>query len=192
MEFIALFSEYELIVMFVAAFFLGEFVIVPVLYFAVGGTFDIGAVFLVFFLASVMADFFWYIVGRFIPRAKLFKVPILSFFQKGLKRLHLFYDRHGERCVFISRFIIGTRITVQILAGLHDMPWWKFLKIDGLAVLLLMLGLTTLALLVDVSISSFENMVAYTQIGFLIFAILIVCLTVVFKSILKFLLANEK
>jgi membrane protein DedA with SNARE-associated domain len=38
-----------------------------------------------------------------------------------------FFERHGDKTVFIGRFVAILRFTAAWLAGLSKMPWWKFL-----------------------------------------------------------------
>jgi membrane protein DedA with SNARE-associated domain len=47
--------------------------------------------------------------------------------EKALPPGERFFQKHGAKTVFFGRFIVFLRATVGWLAGITDMPWWRFL-----------------------------------------------------------------
>jgi membrane protein DedA with SNARE-associated domain len=43
-----------------------------------------------------------------------------------LARAELFYARHGDKAVVVSRFLLGLRTWGAMLAGMARMPFWRF------------------------------------------------------------------
>jgi membrane protein DedA with SNARE-associated domain len=46
--------------------------------------------------------------------------------EKTLPPGERFFKKHGTKTVFFGRFIVFLRATVGWLAGITDMPWWRF------------------------------------------------------------------
>lgn len=182
---VGLLFEYKLVAVFIGAMFLGELMIVPVLYFSIAGYFNVPTVFVLMVVASFVTDLFWFVLGRVVSREKLLKLPFMHFLHPTMDRLHGFFDTHGEKCVFYSRFIFGTRIATELLSGLHDMSLWKFIRADMLAILLWMLALFVLALGIYTGTSILIEAGAYTHIGFMFFAFVAIFLTYVVQRLLK-------
>lgn len=92
---------------------------------AAQGIFDIGD--LLWFVAggAIIGDNISYYLGRhanqfFKKENKIFK---LSHVKKGER----FFDRHGNKSVFLGRFIGPIRSIVPFIAGLSKMNYWTFL-----------------------------------------------------------------
>lgn len=102
--------------MFAGLFVGGEVFLIPALFAAIFGSLSLGVVFFIALLAGVLSDLIWYIVGRryidpFIRRFGSDR------FIKQSARVELVLRPHVFRILFISKFIYGTRVVVQILSG---------------------------------------------------------------------------
>jgi len=53
----------------------------------------------------------------------------------NLKKIEEFIDRHGNKTIFFSRFLLGFRSTGILLAGITKMPWKSFLLWDTLSIM---------------------------------------------------------
>jgi membrane protein DedA with SNARE-associated domain len=106
----------------------GETALIAAAVLAERGTFRIGAVIAVAAAAAILGDNGGYWVGRTGGRRLLTEAPVL---RKTMPRLlppaERFFARHGAKTVFIGRFVSILRITAAWLAGIGQMPWWRFL-----------------------------------------------------------------
>jgi len=92
------------------------------------GKFNIVAVIVVAAAAAIIGDNGGYWVARRWGRQLLKKSRRLDrFAERVLPPSERFFERHGDKTVFIGRFVAILRFTAAWLAGLSKMRWWKFL-----------------------------------------------------------------
>lgn len=92
------------------------------------GKFNIVAVIAVAAAAAIIGDNLGYWVARRWGRRLLKKSKRLdSLAERVLPPSERFFERHGDKTVFIGRFVAILRFTAAWLAGLSKMRWWKFL-----------------------------------------------------------------
>ena len=76
------------------------------------------------FLGGICA--FW--MGRRLGRGRLEKIHWLHLTPERMKWPERFFKRHGDKTVFIARFIfLFPPVVVNLLAGMSQMPWRTFL-----------------------------------------------------------------
>lgn len=96
---------------------------------AAQGDYDIAAVIAVAATAAIVGDNlgYWFI-GRIGGRA-LFRNNrwLKRWSDRFLPRVERIMKRHGGKTVFFGRFIAVLRFTAAWVAGLGEMPWWRFL-----------------------------------------------------------------
>jgi membrane protein DedA with SNARE-associated domain len=79
------------------------------------------------FLGGIGA--FW--LGRRLGRGSLEKIRWLHLTPERMKWPERFFKRHGDKTVFIARFIfLFPPVMVNLLAGMSQMPWRIFLVYD--------------------------------------------------------------
>jgi membrane protein DedA with SNARE-associated domain len=106
----------------------GETALIPAGVLASQGKFNIVAVIAVAASAAIIGDNAGYWVARRWGRRLLKKSKRLDrFAERVLPPSERFFERHGDKTVFIGRFVAILRFTAAWLAGLSKMPWWKFL-----------------------------------------------------------------
>ncbi len=107
------------------------------------GFFNIELILVVMFAAAVIGDSVGYWIGKkFGP--KIFNKEESFFFKKEyVARAQHFFDNHGKKTIFLSRYIPIVRTFVPILAGVGAMNYKTFLtyNIFGGLVWVLSLGL---------------------------------------------------
>ena len=92
------------------------------------GRYSIVAVIAVAALAAIVGDNVGYWIGRKGGRRVLGGVPFVrDYFNRALPPSERFFQRHGAKAVFFGRFISLLRITAAWIAGITQMPWWRFL-----------------------------------------------------------------
>jgi len=82
-------------------------------------------------IGTTIGNFFWYLLGYKLGFQRL--RPFIGRFGRWLtlrwrdiEWLHRCFERHGEKIVFIFRFMPVFRTIVSLPAGLFHMPAWKF------------------------------------------------------------------
>lgn len=116
---------------FVGHMFLGGFVLIPALYLSTLGKMSFFVLFAIIVISSMISDSFWYFIGKNIKRHHLYSLPIIRNRVTEAKKLSRFFDTHGVRTVFFTKFISGTRLASHILAGTHEVSYVKFLLATG-------------------------------------------------------------
>jgi membrane protein DedA with SNARE-associated domain len=53
-----------------------------------------------------------------------------------LEKVEGFFERHGGKIVAVARFVDGLRRFNGVVAGVVNMPWWRFLAFNALGAIL--------------------------------------------------------
>ena len=122
----------------------GEVVLIPALYLAVTGRLALPAVIGVAIGATVLSDLGWYGFGRAFPSKALARLTPRRA-GRLLPWLERLFTERGAQALFASKFIYGTRVMAQLLAGLHGMPLRTYLAVNTLAIVAVTLTLTGIA-----------------------------------------------
>ena len=106
----------------------GETALITAAFLASKGKLDIVAVIAVAASAAIVGDNAGYWVGRHWGRRLLtrwYRLERLS--ERVLPPTERFFERHGDKTVFIGRFLPVLRFTAAWMAGVAHMRWWRFL-----------------------------------------------------------------
>lgn len=124
-------SAYPLL--FVGLLAAGELVLIPALYLAVKGRLDLPLVIGIAITATALSDLAWYTIGRAFPTVALKK---LAKRQGGrlLPWLERTFAERGALALFLSKFVYGTRVMAQLIAGLSGMPLRRYLPVNAAAI----------------------------------------------------------
>ena len=90
---------------------------------AAHGGLNIVAVVTVAILATVLGNSIGYLIGRIGGRPLLKKLPIS---EARLDRVDSLFRRHGGWFILFARFFDGSRQLNGVMAGMLEMPWWRF------------------------------------------------------------------
>jgi membrane protein DedA with SNARE-associated domain len=112
----------------------GETILIPAIFLAITGQLDMTAVFGVALLTTILSDTIWYFLGVYMPTERLRNLSILEKRQGLIKHLEHFFKRYSEIILFSSKYVYGTRVTVQILSGIHRMPFLRYQLVNLLGV----------------------------------------------------------
>jgi membrane protein DedA with SNARE-associated domain len=76
---------------------------------------------------AIVGDNVGYWLGRVGGRRLLARWRITArWAARALPPGERFFERHGGKTVFLARFIAFLRVTAAWLAGITQMPWWRF------------------------------------------------------------------
>lgn len=90
---------------------------------AADGSLDIVLLLSLALVAAVVGNSIGYLIGRIGGRPLLRKLPIS---EARLARLQTMFERWGGWFLLLARFVDGPRQLNGIIAGLLEMPWWRF------------------------------------------------------------------
>jgi membrane protein DedA with SNARE-associated domain len=90
---------------------------------AVDGSLSIVMLVLLAMLATVLGNSLGYLIGRLGGRPLLRKLPIS---EARLARVEALFERYGGAFILLARFVDGPRQLNGIMAGMLEMPWWRF------------------------------------------------------------------
>ena len=109
------------------------------------GALDIVQVNILLMAAAMMGDSTGYLLGR-QTGPRIFSRPDSRFFkQEYVKRTHAYYERYGGKTIIMARFVPIVRTFAAFVAGVGQMPYFKFLPFSicggiGWVFLMTMLG----------------------------------------------------
>jgi membrane protein DedA with SNARE-associated domain len=98
---------------------------------------DLKAVLVVAFISAVIGDNFGYMLGRTGGRTVMLRVAGSSSWMRWRYLwFKAFFDAHGNKTIFLARFVAGLRFMAGPMAGALRMPFWRFFgwNVSGAAV----------------------------------------------------------
>ncbi|WP_416139578.1 DedA family protein [Halomonas sp. HK25] len=169
----AVLSSYPYLALFIGLLLLGEVVLLPAIYMAVTGRIDLATVVILAVSATLISDCLWYALGRLFPSATLKRKSghVSGEFLTGLE---LAFNARARKVLFLSKFVYGTRTLVQILAGIHGMPFRIYSLVNTAGVLAVTASLVLVAYAVIGSTYRLNEIVEHMEIAFLVFVIIAV------------------
>lgn len=135
-EIIAQYGTLSYIILFIILFAETGFVFTPFLpgdslLFAAGafaaiGSFHVGVLALILWLAAFLGDTANYWIGHFFGQ-KLIDNPKIPINQSHIDKTQAFYHKHGGKTIFLARFIPIIRTFAPFVAGIGNMKYSRFL-----------------------------------------------------------------
>lgn len=106
----------------------GETILLAAGFFAANGHFALLLVMLVAAVGAVIGDNIGFAIGHHYGRGFLLRFGRYFFLTpQRFARIGSFFERHGNRTIFVARFITGLRVFAALFAGASRMPWRIFL-----------------------------------------------------------------
>lgn len=103
---------------------------------AATGSFHLGILFLIVFVAAVLGDTVNYHAGKFIGPKVFTRQSSFLFRKEYLTRAQDFYEKHGKTTIIIARFIPIIRTFAPFVAGIGKMKYIVFLSYNFIGGLL--------------------------------------------------------
>ena len=111
--------------------------------------------------AALLADLFWYRVGRINGTKALGRLCSLALEPSScVRKAENFLERHGARALLITKFVPGLSTVAPPLAGAGGTGFWRFLVFDSLGTLLWVGTFETVGFLFGSRISDIGGYVA--------------------------------
>ena len=110
----------------------GETILVTAAIFAGAGHLSIGWVIAVGAAAAIVGDNLGYLLGRTGGRTVALRYGrYIRLRPEQLDRAEAFFRTHGDKTVFLGRFVAVLRAWVAFLAGVNRMPWPRFVVFNA-------------------------------------------------------------
>jgi membrane protein DedA with SNARE-associated domain len=105
----------------------GETILLAAGLFASQGHFRLWMVILLAAVGAIVGDNAGYLLGQKVARPYLTRRGrFLLLTPARLQAIEAFFQRHGDKTIFIARFISGLRVVAALFAGLSGMRWRTF------------------------------------------------------------------
>jgi membrane protein DedA with SNARE-associated domain len=112
-------------------------IVVPLAGFSASGFFGVLLVTLVVSLANLFGSLIAYMIGKKLGREFVLDYGrYLMVSKKNLEKAEKFFERHGEKAIFLSRLMPAVRTVISVPAGIVEMDLKKFLYMTLLGSLL--------------------------------------------------------
>lgn len=152
----------------------GETILLIAGYFAATGEFNIALVMVVAAVGAVIGDNIGFAVGHHFGRRAILRVGRFIFLTpERFAYMEGYFERHGNKTIFIARFITGLRVFAALLAGASNMKWRVFLFYNVTGAVLWSIVITTLGYLFGQSLPLLVKWVGWSGTILLILALVI-------------------
>jgi len=111
----------------------GESILIIASFYSHHGHLSLGYVILLATMGCILGDNISFYVGRRLGR------PFITHYgkyilitKKRLEYVEHFFEKHGDKTIFIQRWITGVRVIGALVAGTTQMPWPRFVLFNCL------------------------------------------------------------
>ena len=160
---------------FIGSFLEGELVLLAAAFLAYLGIFNFWLVLILGFLGVVAADNFWFYIGSKYGNSFIEKYGKYIFLgSERMEKLKPAFLKHSAKMIFISRFVVGTRVSTDVLAGALGMSRVKFFRINAFSAILWASIITSLGYFFGKSFRILQRYLHRTQTALLILVLIII------------------
>jgi membrane protein DedA with SNARE-associated domain len=111
----------------------GETVLIIASFYSHHGHLNLGYVILLATVGCILGDNISFYVGRRLGRPFILQYGrYLLITKKRLAFVEHFFEKHGDKTIFIQRWITGVRVIGALVAGTTQMPWPRFVLFNCL------------------------------------------------------------
>lgn len=185
MPIIGLIAAHTYAFIFFGLLFAGEVVLIPAAYAATLGHIGMVQLFVTAVIATSIADTFWYVVGKYIPKERLWRLGFVQRRETLIKMLSERFTNHQLKILFLSKAVYGTRTVVQVLSGMHQVPFAHYLGVNMLGIMSWTAFIIIVASVVGAGLGSLREVVHGTEMAFLIFVVVVVAIHMMVHRLVK-------
>jgi membrane protein DedA with SNARE-associated domain len=177
--------HYKYLAFFIGMIVGGDIVLITGIYLALRNQLDIYYLITLAFLGTIISDVIWYYFGSKITEERLLSQKFIRIKKDLYEAFKHFYEQHGFKALFYSKFIYGTRIVTQMLAGAYKMALRPYLSINSIGTILFILCIVALCYAFRSSIERLRAIVENTQILLLVFVVGIFLLQATIRRLIR-------
>nr|MDQ2933173.1 VTT domain-containing protein [bacterium] len=141
----------------------GESVLIPAIFLAASKELHLPYIVGLAMLATIGSDYIWYYIGSHM--SKLEKNPLVG--KRVLtmtQKLSHAFSKRASLVLFLSKFVYGTRIATQVLAGERKMPLRTYFPINFLGTFTLIMCIALLIFSIDMTVANIQSIVHDVEI----------------------------
>ncbi|MCL5292984.1 MAG: DedA family protein [Actinobacteria bacterium] len=151
----------------------GETVLLLSGFLASAGELDLTTVIIVGIAAAILGNNIGYFLGREGGRRLMERLGSRWLSPGRIKAAEDYFDKHGQKTVFIGRFVAGVRTFVPVLAGASKMSYPKFLAYTVTAVVIWTVGVTLLGFFFGEERALLLSIIKRTELVILVAVVLV-------------------
>lgn len=154
----------------------GEGIMVPAVYFSFLGYIPFWKLVIISVLANLIADTFWYSLGRFFSFDKIKNSKWFNTYAEKIEQIGKPIKQHGLKFLFISKFVVGTRTVMQILCGMNKIKIFNYLVVNSVGIVAYLATFYGIAWIFRASLDQmqFSQMVSEISFGVLFVGLIII------------------
>lgn len=138
---------------------ISEIVLLPGVYIGWLSGISLTSIFIFAVCVAAASDTLWYCIGRFFPKQRLMKYHLIRREKQRAQVLQEMYEKHKLRMTFYSKFMYGTQVFFQVMAGANRIPFLKYLGVSMLATIIWFLASALFGITVGWSIGEVKHTV---------------------------------
>ncbi len=124
----------------------GETILIIASFYSHHGHLNLGTVILLATVGCILGDNISFYIGRRFGRPFIEQYGrYLLITQKRLAYVERFFHKHGDKTIFVQRWITGVRVIGALVAGTSKMPWRRFLLFNCLGAVTWVTAISLLA-----------------------------------------------
>lgn len=112
---------------FLGIIILGDIVLIPTVYLGVTGALNLPFVIAIAVFANLVCDMLCYSLGYHLGAVRISTLPVIGKNIAMWEKISTVFKAHVVRIVFLSQFVHGTRVPVQILCGAYRMRYLTYM-----------------------------------------------------------------
>ena len=146
----------------------GETILIIASFYSYHGNLVLTNVILLASLGCILGDNISFYLGRRLGR------PFITHYGRfvlitpqRLSQVELFFQRHGDKTIFLQRWITGVRVIGALVAGTTSMPWSRFLLFNCLGAVTWVTAISLLSFLFAVNLPILAQILSRSSLTFL-------------------------
>jgi membrane protein DedA with SNARE-associated domain len=168
---LSLVLQYPYLAFFIGMLVLGDVVFVPAIYLSAHGSLSVWSVLGLAFLAGMISDAWWYVLGRTIPMRRISSWKFVEKREHIRAKISDLVDTHAQLMIVVSKFTYGTRTLMQLVAGAKHISILRYASANAFGHILWFGAATAIAHIVRASLGSFRETLVGTSIAFALFVV---------------------
>ncbi len=161
----------------------GETLLLPAIFLGVSGKMHLAAVIAVGLVATLLADFLWYLSGRTVPGSRLLESRFGRRHRARAEALSELFRRQSSWLLPLSKLVYGARIAAQVACGVVEMPWRRYLALNAAGTLGLILLYVGLGLAVRHGVGFLGDLGHPLEISFGLFVLVVLVVSVALSRV---------
>lgn len=134
----------------------GETILIIASFYSYHGHLNLGYVIGLATIGCIIGDNLSFYLGRRLGRPAILQYgKYILITPRRLDHVELFFQRHGDKTIFLQRWITGVRVIGALVAGTTKMPWRRFLLFNCLGAVTWVTAISVLAYFFAVNLPLF-------------------------------------